>query len=86
MHDISRRNNGFAKNASIQTLKSIGLGVDKFTRHSARLAKDLNQSRVDAHAIVVYDYLKNILGLNSYDNQGSSMVAVTDYLFPHLDD
>lgn len=87
LHDISRRDNGLATSVNIQTLKSIGLGELKLTRHSAELAEGLNQSGVDAHAnsIVVYDYLKNILGLNSYDNQGSSMAAITDYLLPHLE-
>ncbi|QKQ23852.1 hypothetical protein HUE58_01330 [Candidatus Ruthia endofausta] len=36
-------------NSNIQTLKSIGLGKHKFTRHSAELAEDLDQSGVDAH-------------------------------------
>ncbi|SMN15781.1 Zinc metalloproteinase precursor / aureolysin [uncultured Candidatus Thioglobus sp.] len=87
LQDISRRNNGLSEKEKIQTLKSIGLGVNKFTRHSAELAQDLNQSGVDAHAnsIKTYDYLKTILGMSSYDNKGASLLAVTDYLYPRID-
>ncbi len=84
LRDISRRGASLTMTAQIQTLKSIGVGDNKFVRHSASSVDNLNPDGADAHAnsIATYDYLKDVLGVNGYDDQGSSMLAVTDYLYP----
>jgi Zn-dependent metalloprotease len=41
---------------------------------------------VDAHAnsIKVYQYLKNVLNMNSYNEQGGNLSATTNFLFPRF--
>lgn len=81
LYDVSR-------NATIKTIKSIGLGYGgKHIKHTAITAAHLDKDGVDAHAnsIKTYEYLKTILGMSSYDNQGASLSATTNYLYPRTD-
>ncbi|SMM98396.1 Thermolysin [uncultured Candidatus Thioglobus sp.] len=79
--------NDSSRNANIQTLKSIGLGDIKLTEHSAKKAEYLDKDGVDAHAnsIRTYDYLNTVLGINSYNNSGGDLPAITNYLYPRSD-
>ncbi len=73
-----------SRDATITTLKSIGLSSPKYTEHTATMAKNLDKDGVDAHAnsIKTYDYLKNVLGINSYDNNNGPLSATTNFLIP----
>ncbi|MBA5249313.1 MAG: M4 family metallopeptidase, partial [Gammaproteobacteria bacterium] len=73
-----------SRSASIKTIKAIGLGNNNTIEHTAIDAPHLDKDGVDAHAnsIKVHDYLKTVLGMNSYDNNNASLSATTNYLYP----
>ncbi len=76
--------NSTGPDIKIKTIKSIGLGPTRHIKHTAKEAKYLDKDGVDAHAnsIKVYNYLKNILNMNSYDDKGGALLATTNHLYP----
>ncbi|CAB5496126.1 hypothetical protein THERMOS_433 [Bathymodiolus thermophilus thioautotrophic gill symbiont] len=71
----------------IKTIKSIGLAPARHIKHTATKVKYFDKDGVDAHAnsIKVYDYLKNVLNMDSYNDKGGTLSATTNYLYPRFD-
>lgn len=89
LRDSSRRGvDGLDSEAVIQTMRFLRNPADytnfSFRDHYAARADLLSTQAVDAHAgsQITYDYLKNTLGIKSFDNKGSSMIAVTHLDYP----
>ena len=89
--DVSRRDGGvLAATAAVLTQNYERNPVDNSQPFSSLhytpsdAPDQLLVTGVDAHkyALVTLDYLKSVLDLNSYDDQGSSMVSWTDHDFP----
>ena len=89
--DVSRRDGGvLAANAVALTLNYERNPVDNSQPFSSLhyapsgAPDQLLVTGVDAHkyALVTFDYLKSVLDLDSYDDQGASMVSWTDHDFP----
>ena len=89
--DVSRRDGGaLAATAAVLTQHYERNPVDNSQPFSSLhyipsgAPDQLLVTGVDAHkhALVTLDYLKSVLGLDSYDDQGSSMVSWTDHDFP----
>lgn len=89
LRDISRRgDNGLKTDALIETTRFVANIHNRENYqshpHNATSAQSLDKQGVDAHAgsLIVYDYFKNVLDINSFDDKGSGMLAMTHHDFP----
>ena len=88
LHDTSRRGVSLAEDASISTLKFLPNTTDRnegrLILHQAANAGALDEAAVDAHGYsqIVHDYIKSRWEINSYDERGGSMLAVTELDYP----
>lgn len=89
LRDTSRRGSqGLSNEASIEAKKFIRnphqYSNPQLLGHRGETSSALDSQGVDAYAgsLITFDYFKDTFGIRSYDNKGSSMIALTHLDFP----